>query len=159
MSRQPVYKRLPKKDKRGETNLLHLTDKKGVYRLFENTKLVYIGSSTSNLYKTILRHFQKWKDSRQLGRISYKDQLGRKSYTYKVELLPNATDNEIKAKEYRLIKRYKPRDNKLKLYCNLDGSICESKLDLALEQLKPKKKKPRPKKKQPPKDDFSDVPF
>lgn len=158
MSRKSVYKRLPKRGKRGKTNLLPYKGKKGVYKIFENTKLVYVGSSASDLYKTISRHFQKWKDSRQLGRISYKDQLGKKSYTFKVELMPKATANEIKAKEYRLIKRYKPRDNKLKLYCNLDGSICESKLDMAIQELKPKKpkkKKPKPSKL----DDYSDVPF
>lgn len=144
MTRKSIYKRLPKNGKRGQTNLTPYTGKKGVYKIYENTKLVYVGSSTTNLYKTILRHFQKWNDTKQIRRISYKNRIGKRSYTFRVELMPKASDKEIELKEYRLIKRYKPRDNKVDL-CNTSDKINCNKLKKAKSILK--KKKPKKKSK------------
>ncbi|BDS13190.1 hypothetical protein [Aureispira anguillae] len=130
-----------------------------MYFIFENTKLVYIGPSGTNLYKTILRHFQKWSDTRQLRRVSYKDKIGRYSFTFAVRLMNKATKEAIEAKEYALVNRYKPRDNKLNLYCSITGQDCESKVKKAAARL-PKKKKAAPKKKKPKKQDLiDDVPF
>ena len=158
MAQKTVYKELPQNGKNGKTNLAHLKDKKGLYKLYENGKLIYIGSSASNLYKTILRHFQTWSDTKQLRRISYKDKLGKYEYTYEVKLMGTSNNDKIALEEYKLVKKHQPRDNKLDLYCGLTGAECQSKLDIAKEKLKKKKKKAKPKPK--PKNDLpDDVPF
>ncbi len=160
MARKSIYKRLPKDGKNGITNLRQLVNKKGIYKIYESGKLVYIGSSASNLYKTILRHFQNWEDTRQLKRISYRNKLGRKSYTYEVKLMPKGTPTSIELAEYKLVHKHKPRDNKLDLYCSLDGSECLSKVKRAKQMINPKKKKKKakPKKKIPQIKD-EDLPF
>ncbi len=105
LRRVPVYK----SDNR--TNLTHLIKKKGVYHIYEDNKLVYIGHSASNLYKTILRHFQEWTDTAQPGRITYVNR--RKSrYTVKV-WLTTAYDAPILEETHIL--KYRPRDNKMKV--------------------------------------------
>jgi hypothetical protein len=159
MKRTPVYKKLPKDGKSGITNLKHLVDKKGVYFIFENTKLVYIGSSSTNLYKTILRHFQKWSDTKQLRRVSYKNKIGRSSFTFAVQLMNTKTAAAIEKKEYYLVNKHQPRDNKLNLYCSIIGDDCESKVKKA-ERATKKKKKAAAKKRKPKKQDLiDDVPF
>lgn len=37
----------------------------GVYIVYEGKKIVYVGFSGSNLYRTMYRHFQSWGTSRQ----------------------------------------------------------------------------------------------
>ena len=39
-------------------------EKSGIYIIKQNGKIVYVGQSGYNLYKTMYRHFQSW-DSRQ----------------------------------------------------------------------------------------------
>lgn len=143
----PVYKKLPKDGKPGKTNLGKYQGKKGIYFIYESGVLIYIGSSKSNLYKTVLRHFQQWNDTAQLRRISYKNKLGRKVYTVAFKLRPSKTPEQIEAEEYKLIRKYEPRDNKLDVYCDMTGKNCESKLLRAKEKVKPKKQN---KKKKPP---------
>lgn len=79
-----------------------LRGRKGVYLIYEDDKLVYIGCSNSCVYKALYRHFQEWRDG-LVKRICY-----NKSEHYKVRvvLLPNPGIIEEK-----LIRKYLPRDN------------------------------------------------
>lgn len=123
----PIYKVLPEitgktpngefTTKDGKTNLYFLNKKKGLYSVFENGKLVYIGSSTSNLYKTIMRHFNYWQDSEQPKRISYKHRmLEGVKYEIEVAVYPESKVNDIFLMEKNLISLKKPRDNKNDYY-------------------------------------------
>lgn len=109
-SRVEVYKKYPSSGKNGKTNIKFFQNKKGVYKIYEDSKLVYVGNSRSNLYRTVLRHFQGWNDSNQLDRISYKDRLLKKKY--KVEFIVTKTRDEAIFLESALIEKFKPRDNK-----------------------------------------------
>jgi len=79
-------------------------DKSGVYFIKENGRLVYIGHSGYNLYKTITRHFQQW-DNRQ-QRVTYTP--GAANYQVKA-ILTSPTEAPIL--EDQLIKKFNPRDN------------------------------------------------
>jgi len=85
-----------------------LFDRSGVYLIFgKNNKLVYVGHSKSDLYKTVLRHFQSWNDKTQFRAV-----YNRR--THSIRLI-----STTKAKAYNLesalIKKYKPKDNTQKL--------------------------------------------
>lgn len=86
-----------------------VNNKSGVYiiRKKGNKKFSYIGFSASNLYKTILRHFQSWNDPTQ-RRVTYS------KYGYEVKVL-NASTKRAAAWEKFLIIKYKPIDNETKL--------------------------------------------
>jgi hypothetical protein len=69
------------------------------------------------------------------------------------------TGAEIEKKEYYLVNKHKPRDNKLNLYCSIIGDECQSKVKKAAEMVT-KKKKATPKKRKPKNQDLiDDVPF
>lgn len=105
-------KRIPVYREDGKTNIAHLSKKKGVYFIYEGSKLVYIGHSRYNLYKTILRHFQEWKDQAQPTRVTYVRKKLRNKYSVKV-YLTTAADAPIL--EEKLILKHRPRDNKNKV--------------------------------------------
>lgn len=88
--------------------------KAGVYRVFEGKKLVYVGNSRSDLARTILRHFQNWKDSNY--RTNYR--VDQKSYLIEITVIKNRNEKEILALEQALIDRAKtpPRDNTNLIY-------------------------------------------
>ena len=98
----------PPYDKKGKTNFRFTDKKAGVY-LVKNKdgKIVYIGMSKSNLYKTMYRHFQSWKDSSQI-RIVYP----KHGYTVRVVL---TTPKRAYLLERALILKIKPKDNPHKL--------------------------------------------
>ena len=79
----------------------------GVYIIKENNKIVYIGQSGSNLYRTILRHFQSWNDRTQ-ARVTYINKLSKNKYKVRVVFVP---PNKALQLERDLIAKYKPRDN------------------------------------------------
>jgi excinuclease UvrABC nuclease subunit len=57
----PVY------NKDGSTNLAKFKNQSGVYLIQkDSTGIVYVGYSGTNLYKTVLRHFQSWEDRTQV---------------------------------------------------------------------------------------------
>lgn len=112
----PVYSRIPTIDKHGRSNISWSTDKKGVYKIYENESLIYVGSSTHSLYRTILRHFHNWTDTEQPNRISYYKRLVRKSHNYKVQITLIDDDKKTWATEKMLINKFQPRDNKKKNY-------------------------------------------
>ena len=105
LKRVPVYK----SDKK--SNITHLKGKSGVYHIFDGNKRVYVGHSSYNLYKTILRHFQEWNDEAQPGRITY---VNKRKSRFSVKVwLTNSYDAPILEETHIL--KYRPRDNKLKI--------------------------------------------
>jgi len=100
----PVYRLTDTGNRR--TNLSHLQGKAGVYLIKEAGKIVYIGHSTSDLYKTALRHFQSWDDPTQ-QRITY---AGQPVEIYTIRIV-QTTPKQAPALEKKLILRHNPRDN------------------------------------------------
>jgi excinuclease UvrABC nuclease subunit len=98
------YRRVSVYKEPGKTNISDTRKKPGVYLIYKDRELVYIGSSASNLYKALLRHFQKWNDPTQV-RITYPQRP-----IYKVSIV-QTTPKQSKRLEMALIKRLKPRDN------------------------------------------------
>lgn len=98
------FRRVPVYKEPGKTNVSELVDRSGVYLIYEDRKLVYIGHSTTNMYKTLLRHFQRWDDPAQI-RITYPQ-----TKTYRVSIV-YTTAQQAPRLEFALIKRYQPRDN------------------------------------------------
>lgn len=102
----PVFKSL--EGDRSKFNLKGTQGKSGCYIIKENGKIVYVGYSGSNLYKTITRHFQDWNDRSQ-DRITYDVSKYRKKYTIRIVF---ASPTKAKQLEKDLILKYQPRDNK-----------------------------------------------
>lgn len=84
-----------------------ILDKSGVYLIKEDDRLVYVGYSAKNLYKTLYRHFEQWNHSQQKV-TSYANRLRRKKYTVRVIL---CTPLQAERLERALVIRHKPRDN------------------------------------------------
>lgn len=95
----------------GKTNIGFTKDKAGVYIITKNGRIVYIGYSATNLYSTILRHFQEWNDKRAT-RVTYYDQMQRNDF--KVRTIIATADRAAKL-EKALILKFKPKDNTDKL--------------------------------------------
>jgi hypothetical protein len=94
----------------GKTNLAWSTGMSGVYIIREGKRnIVYVGKSTTNLYRTIMRHFQEWNDRQQPGRISYQEYLGENEYYVQIIL---CSPHDINLYEGALIAHFKTRDNK-----------------------------------------------
>ena len=95
-----------------KVNIPHLRETKnqaGVYiiKSKKTDKIIYIGFSKTQLYKTLTRHFQTWNDSLQDRYVYNKNKyLVRVIYT---------TPARASILETYLIKKYMPRDNKDKL--------------------------------------------
>lgn len=112
-----VYEKAPIKGKKyGKTSkaFSSLRGKAGVYRIFENRRLVYVGSSTHDIYKIILRKFQVWNDGRE--RLYY--DASKNDYKIEAILIPKTKgyiDAVLDLENY-LILKYKPRDNKPENY-------------------------------------------
>jgi excinuclease UvrABC nuclease subunit len=84
--------------------------KSGVYIIKQNGKIVYVGRSGYNLYKTMYRHFQSW-DSTQ-ARATYQAK-GNKRKTIKVRVI-YCTPNQAIEQEINLTKKHDPRDMQYK---------------------------------------------
>lgn len=107
-----------RKNKNGtlRVNIPHLRDQDkqaGVYLIKSkrNGEIIYIGYSSSQLYKTILRHFQTWNDTSQ-ERYTY----SKNNYLIRVII---TTPRRAAALEQYLILKYMPRDNKNKYQLSL----------------------------------------
>jgi hypothetical protein len=97
----PVYV-----DGKPNPNLIRSNKKKpGTYLIKVNGALKYIGYSGSNVYKTLLRHFQSWEDSRQT-RVTYPQ---RDYVTARV--IYTTTPAQAAKLEKALIIKYRPADN------------------------------------------------
>ena len=104
----PVYDRLPTSHSNGKTNIAWAKGRKGVYIIKEDNKIVYVGSSSSDLYRTAIRHFQTWNDSMSSERVSYKSKLNRHRYTVRII---EADNRRLRILEAALIEKHNPRDN------------------------------------------------
>lgn len=102
----PVFKQLPR-DGGTKFNLGFTKGKSGVYIIKENGKIVYIGYSYSNLYKTITRHFQNW-NHRYQRVVTYANLVHSNRYTIRVVF---TSPNKAKKLEEALTTKYQPRDN------------------------------------------------
>lgn len=94
-------------DAEGKTNLLPYKGKSGCYIIKENNVVVYVGYSGVNLYKTILRHFQKW-SSKYQEVVTYVNDYSRNDYKIRVI---TCTPKQAERLEKALINKYSPRDN------------------------------------------------
>lgn len=92
----------------------------GVYLIYENDFLVYVGYSESNLYKTMYRHFQDWSTSKQYRAIYNPDKV-------LIRVIYTKTGGKAKKLETALIIKYKPRDN-ANLYLNFEADEKEEKV-------------------------------
>jgi excinuclease UvrABC nuclease subunit len=98
-------------NEQGKPNIRSLDASKkqsGVY-FIKNTQdeIVYVGFSSTQLYKTVYRHFQKWTDVVKTNpRYTYPK-------TYKVRIIFTTPERAATLEKY-LIKKLKPRDNNFK---------------------------------------------
>ena len=105
-----IFKFLPPYQKNGKTSFPEANNRSGVYLIKENGKLVYVGSSGYNLYKTLYRHFQTWNHKYQKV-VSYKDYVKHNKYTVRLIF---CTVKQAEALEKALIIKHQPRDNEQK---------------------------------------------
>ena len=83
--------------------------KSGVYLIFRNSTLRYVGYSGYNVYKTLYRHFQSWNDPTQIRSVySPTDQQIKVRVIY-------CNNSKAKKLESALIIKYQPIDNPDKL--------------------------------------------
>ena len=114
-----VYKFNPPYQPNGRTTYPETSKKAGVYLIKENNKLVYVGFSGSDLYRTMYRHFQEWTDKNYSGgkarspveRVTYKSKMKRNSYTVRIIYCTAAQAMRL---EKMLIIKHQPRDNEMK---------------------------------------------
>jgi len=116
-------------DKNGKTNFPNTWAKKGVYIIYENNVVVYVGSSRYNLYKTMYRHFEAWHNITQKV-VTYKNR--QKKYTVEVF---ECGFKDVLTLETRFILKYKPRDNKNKLE-RVKSKKTEKKGDTFIKEIK-----------------------
>ena len=84
----------------------NVQNKPGVYLIYVDDKIDYVGYSGTNLYKTLYRHFQKWNDPNQT-RVTYNK--NRNDIT--VRVVYTVTPNHAFKLEKALINKYKPKSN------------------------------------------------
>jgi len=98
-------------NRKGKTNFPD-RERPGVYVIKEKDsgKIVYVGYSANNLYRTMYRHFQQWNHSEQPV-ISYANK-GPQNYLCRVIY---CTAKQAVTLEEMLILKYKPEDNPQKL--------------------------------------------
>lgn len=94
----------------GKSNFRYTSGKSGVYLIYRNGVLRYVGMSKSNVYKTMHRHFQQWNDNTQI-RITYPVKNSGSTYQCRVVLCSPARAEKL---ERVLILKYKPIDNPYK---------------------------------------------
>jgi excinuclease UvrABC nuclease subunit len=92
-------------NKLGKTTFRFTSKKSGVYLIKSKrtNKIVYVGYSGSDLYRTMYRHFQKWTDNTQ-----YRATFTKNSHTVRVVL---TTPKRATLLERALIIKYKPIGN------------------------------------------------
>jgi hypothetical protein len=81
-------------------------NKPGVYMIFRDEVLAYVGFSASNCYKSFYRHFQDWSTSKQ-QRVVYNKQ----DANIKARIIYTNTGSQADKLEKALIIKYKPTDN------------------------------------------------
>lgn len=94
----------PYKDDNKTTNF-PLRNKPGVYMIYKNDVLRYIGFSGVDLYRTMYHHFQNWPDRNQ-----YRATYSRENCKVRVIYTNNA--RQAVNLEIALIHKHNPKDNK-----------------------------------------------
>ena len=118
---------------------------KGIYYIFRNGRLHYIGKSSYDIKKTLYRHFQKWTDKRRdsarrwqiFERVTY---YGLPVNEFKVKCLFIDNTDLIDTLEQALIKKHTPPDNsqKLAFYSAEQETAALDKIKLSnIETVKP----------------------
>lgn len=97
----------PPYQKDGKTTFPEAQKQSGVYLIKKEGKLVYVGYSETDLYKTMYRHFQHWNDPKQY-RVSYQSEMKKNRFTVRVIF---CTPRQAKRLESYLILRHLPDDN------------------------------------------------
>ena len=90
------------------TNAPGIKGKSGVYliRKAGTDKILYRGFSTSDLYKTLYRHFQSWEDDNQV-RVTYP----KSGYQIRIILCtPKQAKNLEEALRYKYLPKENPQD-------------------------------------------------
>lgn len=93
----------------------------GVYVIKKNKEIVYVGSASKNLKKTLYRHFQKWTDKRPQFKKDY-DGFDRVTYygqdysKFLVRVIFTKTAEQAYRLEEALIKKYEPEQNTSKVF-------------------------------------------
>lgn len=105
---------------KGKTNF-PARKKSGVYMIFKNKTLRYVGFSASDVYKSLYRHFQTWNDRTQ-ARVVYKNLEG-----IKVRIIYTGK-KEAANLEKGLIIKYKPTDNPNQYWINYNMDNKEKKV-------------------------------
>jgi hypothetical protein len=87
----------------------------GVYliRHKQSGAVVYIGSSTTQLKKTIYRHFQTWTDKQQSTGRSFERKVYPKFGHYELRFFKCTAAQALKIEKFLIIK-HQPKDNPLK---------------------------------------------
>lgn len=101
------FRTQPPYNKDGKTNFRYTAGKSGVYLIYKNGSLVYVGMSKTNVYRTMYRHFQKWDDPSQV-RVTYNPRSTRNAFSCRVVL---CTPLQAENLEKVLIRKHKPKDN------------------------------------------------
>lgn len=101
----------------------------GVYLIYVNGVLRYVGYSTYDVYKTMYRHFQSWRDSTQT-RITYP-----RSPDVKIRVVYTNTAKQAAVLERALRIRYQPTDNPQQLI-NIDTTPAEDESIEKFEQIR-----------------------
>lgn len=113
--------------KPNKTNFSKFIGKSGVYIIKKGTEIVYVGMSKSDVYKTMVRHFQQWNDKQK--RVTY-PQIPE----YKARII-TCTPKQAEKLETALILRHRPKDNDQKIDFALnEKSMSENKK--ILEEMK-----------------------
>lgn len=114
---------IPLYDDDGNTNFLSSKNKSGVYLIKNGNEITYVGHSQSNLYRTMYRHFQSWKDKQY--RVVYDKQGPRARVIF-------TTPSQAPKLEAALINKYKPVDNIHKMESLYDAN--ERQVDNSLNE-------------------------
>lgn len=93
----------------GSATFSDMRGRSGVYVIRRNGVVVYVGYSSTNLYRTLYRHFQRWTHHSQEV-VTYVNDRG--VFTVRVLLCSPA---QAKRYEVALVRKYKPRDNARKM--------------------------------------------
>lgn len=98
-------------------------NKAGVYLIYKNTELVYVGYSASNCYKSFYRHFQSWNDKRQ-QRVVYNPT----DESIKTRIIYTNTAAQADKLEKALIIKYRPKDNIQQYWLNYETDSKEEEI-------------------------------
>ena len=122
----PVY---PEPNK---TNFSRFIGKSGVYIIKLKNEIVYIGSSQSDAYKALTRHFQDWSASKQ-RRVLYPQKP-----EYRARMI-TTTAKQAPILEKLLIRKHKPRDNSNSIQLGIKYNISREEIkenERVLESMK-----------------------